>query len=271
MKDIVSTSSIMYPTNCADGTLYNLSWKRLGEKLTIVQGHFDLHQHHFGRDEHNYAHWLNLQLEGGVFSLPHLMMRYDDAALSQRRDAAPLRLISWLTFSLPYALQDFVEILMTFYGNRDPEPADRLQEYLTQHCPQCSIREHPDVIRNHIVDQIRDWNQDWQPKCLLDLFEGFLARMPLHRLAHFLDMVLPQLSPMHTRWDDSRKTLLCYHFFRLARTGDLFARVRLQSSLLEGPSSTWCAFIGSGSQCFYLVIHTELTQCLSEVSMMTGL
>ena len=97
------------------------------------------------------------------------MMRYDDAALSQRRDAAPLRLISWLTFSLPYALQDFVEILMTFYGKRDPEPADRLQEYLTQHCPQCSIREHLDVIRNHIVDQIRDWNQDWQPKCLLDL------------------------------------------------------------------------------------------------------
>ena len=190
-------------------------------KFTIVQGHFDLHQHHFGRDEHNYAHWLNLQLEG-VFSL------HDDAALSQRRDAAPLRLISWLTFSLPYALQDFVEILMTFYGNRDPEPADRLQEYLTQHCPQCSIREHPDVMRNHIVEQIRDWNQDWQPKCLLDLFEGFLARMPLHRLAHFLDMVLPQLSPMHTRWDDSRKTLLCCHFFRLARTGDLFARVRLQ-------------------------------------------
>ena len=78
------------------------------------------------------------------------------------------------------------------------------------------------------MDQIRDWNQDWQPKCLLDLFEGFLARMPLHRLAHFLDMVLPQLSPMHTRWDDSRKTLLCCHFFRLARTDDLFARVRLQ-------------------------------------------
>ena len=68
-------------------------------KSTIVHGHFDLHQHHFGKDEHNYAHWLNLQLEGGIFSLPHLMMRYDDAALSQRRDAAPLRLISWLTFS----------------------------------------------------------------------------------------------------------------------------------------------------------------------------
>ena len=66
-------------------------------KYTIVKRHFDLYQHNFGKDEHNCSHWLGLQLEGGTFSLPHLMMRYDDAALSQRRDAAPLRLISWLT------------------------------------------------------------------------------------------------------------------------------------------------------------------------------
>ena len=40
-------------------------------------------------------------------------------------------------------------------------------------------------------------------------------------------MILPQLSPMHTRWDDPRKTRLCCHFFRLERAGTL-ARVRLQ-------------------------------------------
>ena len=197
-------------------------------KYTIVHGHFDLHQHHFGKDEHNYSQWLNLQLEKGVFSLPHLMMRHDDAALSQRRDAAPLRLISWLTFSLPYSLQELVQALMTHYGNRSPETTDKLHAYLATHCPQCPDLALPDAIRDHIVTRIREWNHEWQPKSLLDLFEGFLARMPLHRLAHFLDMVLPQLSPMHTRWDDPRKTLLCCHFFRLARTNDLFAQVRLQ-------------------------------------------
>ena len=196
-------------------------------KYTIVNGHFDLHQHHFGKDEHNYSHWLGLQLEGGTFSLPHLMMRYDDAALSQRRDAAPLRLISWLTCGLPYWLQDLVEALMTYYGNRNPEATDKLNAYLMTHYPDCPSLELPDAIRDHIVEQIRDWNDEWQPKSLLDLFEGFLTRMPLHRLAHFLDMVLPQLSPMHTRWDDPRKTLLCCHFFRLART-NVFAQVRLQ-------------------------------------------
>ena len=150
-------------------------------KYTIVHGHFDL-------DEHN-SHWLGLQLEGGMFSLPFLIMRYDDAALSQRRGAAPLRLISWSTFSLPYWLQDLVEVLMTHYGNRDPEATDKLHAYLATHCPKCPSLELPDVIRDHIVKQIRDWNHEWQPKSLLDLFEGFLARMPLHRLAHFLDMV----------------------------------------------------------------------------------
>ena len=83
-------------------------------------------------------------------------MRYDDAALSQRRDAAPLRLISWLTFSLPYWLQDFAEALMTHYGNRDPEAADKLHAYLAKHCPKCPSLEFPDVIRDHIVEQIRD-------------------------------------------------------------------------------------------------------------------
>ena len=51
-------------------------------KYTIVNGHFDLYQQHFGKDEHNYSHWLGLQLEGGPFSLPHLMMRYDEALIS---------------------------------------------------------------------------------------------------------------------------------------------------------------------------------------------
>ena len=196
-------------------------------KYTIVKGHFDLYQHHFGKDEHNYSHWLGLQLEGGTFSLPHLMMRYDDAALSQRRDAAPLRLISWLTFGLPYWLQDLVEALMTYYGNSDPEATDKLNSYLMTHYPDCPSLDFPDAMRDHIVEQIRQWNDEWQPKSLLDLFEGFLIRMPLHRLAHFLDMVLPQLSPMHTRWDDPQKTLLCCHFFRLART-NVCAQVRLQ-------------------------------------------
>ena len=112
-------------------------------------------------------------------------------------------------------------------GKQCPETADNLNAYLQAHFPKGPTLESPDAIRDHLVERISEWNDEWQPKSLLDLFEGFLKRMPLHRLAHFLDMILPQLSPMHTRWDDPRKTLLCCHFFRLERAGT-FARVRLQ-------------------------------------------
>ena len=113
-------------------------------------------------------------------------MRYDEAALAQRRDAAPLRLISWLTFGLPKWLQDIVvEALMMHYGNQCPEAADNLNAFLQEHFPNGPTLESPDAIRDHIVDRISEWNDEWQPKSLLDLFEGFLKRMPLHRLAHF--------------------------------------------------------------------------------------
>ena len=110
------------------------------------------------------------------------MMRYDEAALAQRRDAAPLRLISWLTFGLPKWLQDIVEALMMYYGNQCPDAANKLNAYLQVHFPKSPTLETPDAIRDHIVELISEWNDEWQPKSLLDLFEGFLKRMPLHRL-----------------------------------------------------------------------------------------
>ena len=110
---------------------------------------------------------------------------------------------------------------------RGPDAENKLNAYLQTHFPTSPTLESPDAMRDYIVEQISEWNDEWQPKSLLDLFEGFLKRMPLDRLAHFLDMVLPQLSPMHTRWDDPRKTLLCCHFFRLERAG-MGANVRLQ-------------------------------------------
>ena len=78
--------------------------------------------------------------------------------LLRKRDAAPLRLISWLTFGLPMWLQDIVEALMIHYGNQCPGSADNINAFL----------------KDHIVARISEWNKEWQPKSLLHLFEGFL-------------------------------------------------------------------------------------------------
>ena len=74
-------------------------------------------------------------------------MRYDEAALAQRRDAAPLRLISWLTFGLPQWLQDLVEALMTYFGNRrGPDAENKLNAYLLTHFPNSPTLESPDAF-----------------------------------------------------------------------------------------------------------------------------
>ena len=86
-----------------------------------------------------------------------------------------------------------------------PESADNINAFLV---PTYPTLECPEVIRNHIVDRISEWNKDWQPESLLHLFEGFLKRMPLYRLVHSLDMILPQLTPMHTRGWPTQVALL---------------------------------------------------------------
>ena len=61
------------------------------------------------------------------------------------------------------------------YGNQCPESADNINAFLQEHFPNCPTLECSDAIRDHIVAWISEWNKEWQPKSLLDLFEGFLA------------------------------------------------------------------------------------------------
>lgn len=134
-----------------------------------------------------------------------------------RRSPSPLRLISWLTFGLPTQLTDLLEQLMLQFAQQsDPRMAD-INDILQKRFSNCDHFTSPEQVCDFIVQQIGAWNEKWQPSCLLHLFEGFLRRFSLPRLAHFLDMILPQLSPVHTRWDDPRRSLLRCHFFRLER------------------------------------------------------
>ena len=46
--------------------------------------------------EHNYSHWLSLELPTGCWDIARFLFLYPDAASSTKRDATPLRLLSWL-------------------------------------------------------------------------------------------------------------------------------------------------------------------------------
>ena len=120
--------------------------------------------------------------------------------------------VSWL----PSWLQDIIEALMIHYGHQCPESADNINTFLQEYFPDCpqdwSAQNLSGItMLRESVSGTRSGKPESLP-CLC--LKVSLNEMPLHRLVHFLDMILPQLSPMHTRWDDPRKSLLCCHFFR---------------------------------------------------------
>ena len=67
---------------------------------------------HFGPDDHDYSHWMALELPHGSYALRVLLFIRPAAASKARRDATPLRLISWLSYKLNPELEHFIEKAM---------------------------------------------------------------------------------------------------------------------------------------------------------------
>ena len=64
------------------------------------------YKEHFGAREHNYSHWLMLNHAAGWWDLARFLFVHPEAACSAKRDATPLRLLSWLSFRLEPAVDE---------------------------------------------------------------------------------------------------------------------------------------------------------------------
>ena len=53
-----------------------------------------------------------------------------------------------------------------------------------------------DDIRDAVIDEVTIRGKAQQPAVIVRLIRGFLQRLPLPRLLHFLDLVLPQMVPV---------------------------------------------------------------------------
>ena len=53
-----------------------------------------------------------------------------------------------------------------------------------------------DNIRDAVIDEVTVRGKAQQPAVVVRLIRGFLQRLPLPRLLHFLDLVLPQMVPV---------------------------------------------------------------------------
>ena len=135
-------------------------------KYTIVQGNTFVYEHHFGKQEHNYSHWLRLAMDHGIFAIAQ------EAALEQKRDAAPLRLISWLTIDLPKQLNALLEPVMLRFAQQGHPLIAEVNDIVRQDFPGCAPLATFEKVRDFIVKQIGEWNGDCQPPSLLDLLKG---------------------------------------------------------------------------------------------------
>ena len=79
---------------------------------TYITNEIASYKCHFGPAEHDYSHWLALNLPHGRIALRVLLFIRPEAASKAKRDATPLRLISWLSYKLNPELELFIEQAM---------------------------------------------------------------------------------------------------------------------------------------------------------------
>ena len=80
--------------------------------FTYITNEIASYKGHFGPDEHDYSHWMALNLPNGSIALRVLLFIRPEAASKAKRDATPLRLISWLSYKLNPELEQFIEQAM---------------------------------------------------------------------------------------------------------------------------------------------------------------
>ena len=71
-----------------------------------------------------------------------------------------------------------------------------------------------EALRDHLIELISVRNLRHRPEALFALFRQFLQRLTLSRICHFLDLVLPQLTPVRAPWAEATRTLLTCHHIR---------------------------------------------------------
>ena len=172
------------------------------------------YKEHFGTKEHNYSHWLSLNHTAGWWDLARFLFMNPEAASSAKRDATPLRLLSWLSFRLEPAVEKLVEATMLYLSTVNEVKDSELLELGRMHLEVDTPFASAEALRDHLIELISVRNLRHRPEALFALFRQFLQRLSLPRICHFLDLVLPQLTPVRAPWADATRTLWTCHHIR---------------------------------------------------------
>ena len=172
-------------------------------KYTYVLNENAAYNGHFGGSDHNYSHWLGLDLPGGIYRL---------------------RLISWLSFQLDADVERLIESSMLHLSTCDRVGDQGVLRLGQQHLgPDDTVKTEGD-LRDKLVNLVSVRNLRHEPEALFSLFRQFMQRISLPRLIHFFDLVLPQLTPVQAPWADAGKTLWSCHHIRCLHHVDAFSK-----------------------------------------------
>ena len=183
-------------------------------RYTYISTEGPAYKEHFGAREHNYSHWLTLNHAAGWWDLARFLFLHPEAASSAKRDATPLRLLSWLSFRLEPAVDELIEATMLHLSTVEEVKDIDLLALGTKHLDMATPFESAEALRDHLIELISVRNLRHRPEALFALFRQFLQRLTLPRLCHFLDLVLPQLTPVRAPWADATRTLWTCHYIR---------------------------------------------------------
>ena len=167
-------------------------------RYTYVSIEGPAYKEHFGSKEHNYSHWLSLNHTAGWWDLARFLFMNPEAASSAKRDATPLRLLSWLSFRLEPAVEKLVEATMLYLSTVEEVKDSELLELGRKHLEVDTPFASAEALRDHLIELISVRNLRHRPEALFALFRQFLQRLSLPRICHFLDLVLPPHPSFHT-------------------------------------------------------------------------
>ena len=160
----------------------------------------------FGTCEHSYGHWIDLSLPHGRYPLYQLLRQYPDVALPQARDIAPLRLVSWVSCEVPDHVQQVLHQLMALFGEVAPVSSDEVLAIGVQQLGVTSSGEISwDMVRDALIREVTFGGTTCPTEEVCRLMAEFLQRLPLPRLVHFLDMILPQMVPVQSPCQSRRR------------------------------------------------------------------
>ena len=160
----------------------------------------------FGSCEHSYGHWIDISLPHGRYPLYQLLRRLSDVAPPQARDIAPLRLVSWVSCEVPDHVQQVLNQLMVLFGAVAPVSSDEVLAIGVQQLGVTSSGEISwDAVRDALIREITFGGTTCPTEEVCRFMADFLQRLPLPRLVHFLDMILPQMVPVQSPSQSRRR------------------------------------------------------------------